>query len=143
MIHSRLFMASFVAVTITSPASAQSKAAAYLIKQEISEGCESHRGTLDTSGALERDLDGDGLPDLIIAQDKISCSGSSVRSLNCGMQVCSVTFYMRRGPLLQKTYEMLGAGVSVGSGRIPKVHMYAHGGQRGFVRWNGRSFADR
>jgi len=54
-----------------------------------------------------------------------------------------VTFYLRRGPLLQKVHEMLGAEVSVGEGRIPKVSMFAHGGSRGFVRWNGQTFTNR
>lgn len=133
-------MASLVAIIAASPATAQSKAAAYLVKQEIAEGCESHQGTVDASGAIERDLDGDGLPDLVISHDAIHCSGQSTRSFNCGMRVCSVNFYMRRGPLLQKVHEMLGADVSVGDGRLPKVYMSAHGGRRGFVRWNGHGF---
>ena len=140
MIPTRLFSALFVAALAVSPAHAQSKAAAYLIKQAISEGCESHRGTMDPSGAIERDLDGDGAPDLIIADDGLRCSGPSIRSLNCGMQVCAVTFFLRRGPLLQQVHSMLGAGLSVGPGRVPKVSMYAHGGRRGFVRWTGSRF---
>ena len=140
MIRTGLFWAWFVTILVASPAGAQSKAATYLIQQAISEGCESHRGTMDASGAIERDLDGDGVPDLIIADDGLRCSGPSPRSINCGMQVCSVTFYLRRGPLLRKVHEMLGASLSVGSERIPKVHMYAHGGRRGFVRWNGSRF---
>lgn len=140
MIRTRLFWASLATILAASPAGAQSKAATYLIQRAIAEGCESHRGTMDASGAIERDLDGDGLPDLIITDDGLRCSGPSSRSINCGMQVCSVTFYLRRGPLLRKVHDMLGAGLSVGSERIPKVHMYAHGGRRGFVRWNGSRF---
>lgn len=49
-------------------------------------------------------------------------------------------FYLRRGPLLQLAHEMLGGGVTVGSGDVPAVSMYAHGGSRGAVRWNGRRF---
>lgn len=140
MIKSFVLAASAIAVAIATPALSRSKAAAYLIQQEIAEGCESHHGTMDDSGAIERDLDGDGLPDLIIAHDGIRCSGSSTRSQNCGMQVCAVTFYVRRGQLLQNVHTMLGAGIRVGPERIPKVHMFAHGGSRGFVRWNGHSF---
>ncbi|MBB3900932.1 hypothetical protein [Methylobacterium brachythecii] len=124
-----------------SPAEAQSKAAAYLVKQAIADGCEGRPGTIGLSGAIERDRDGDGLPDLIIAEDEIHCSGESARSIKCGMQVCSVTFYLRRRPILQKVHDMLGSGVSVGNERIPKISMYAHGGRRGSVHWNGRGFA--
>lgn len=49
-------------------------------------------------------------------------------------------FYLRRGPLLQLAHEMLGGGVTVGSGDVPAVSMYAHGGSRGAVGWNGRRF---
>lgn len=143
MIRAALLLATLFTTAFTSHADAQSKAVAYLVKQEITEGCESHRGTMDPAGIIERDLDGDGLPDLILADDALKCSGASERSVNCGMQVCSVTFYLRRGPLLQKVHEMLGAGVTVGAERIPKVTMFAHGGSRGFVRWNGHTFANR
>lgn len=143
MIRAALFTATLSIVAAVPQAQAQTKAASYLVKQEIAEGCESHRGTMDASGIIERDLDGDGLPDLILADDALRCSGESTRSLNCGMQICSVTFYLRRGQLLQKVHEMLGAGVTVGEGRIPKVAMFAHGGSRGFVRWNGHSFTNR
>ncbi len=143
MIRTALLAALFTISAGVPLAQAQSKAASYLVKQEIAEGCESHRGTMDPSGIIERDLDGDGLPDLILADDALKCSGQSERSVNCGMQICSVTFYLRRGPLLQKVHEMLGAGVTVGEGRIPKVSMFAHGGSRGFVRWNGQTFTNR
>lgn len=138
-----LFLAASIALTAASPAAAQSKAAAYLIQQEIAEACESKQGTVGAGGAIERDLDGDGALDLIIAHDAIHCSGSNSRNLNCGMQVCSVTFYLRRGQLLRKVHDMLGAGVQVGRGAIPEVYMYAHGGRRGSVRWNGHGFRYR
>ena len=56
------------------------------------------------------------------------------------MQVCSVKFYLRRGELLKPELEMLGAGVEVGSGQVPAISMYAHGGARGSVRWSGNGF---
>lgn len=143
MIRAALLTATLAIASSASAAQAQSKAVAYLVKQEIAEGCESHLGTMARSGIIERDLDGDGLPDLILADDALKCSGPSERSLNCGMQICSVTFYLRRGLLLQKVYEMLGANVAVGEGHIPKVAISAHGGSRGFVRWNGQTFINR
>ncbi len=143
MIRAALLTATLIITAPAAQAQAQSKAAAYLVKQAIAEGCEGGKGTMGPSGIIERDLNGDGLSDLILADDALSCSGQSERSLNCGMQVCSVTFYLRRGELLQKVHEMLGADVTVGTGQIPKVFMNAHGGSRGFVRWNGRTFANR
>lgn len=143
MIRTTLLTAILAMTISASEAQTQSKAVAYLVKQEIAEGCESRKGTMDRSGIIERDLNGDGLPDLILADDALRCSGQSERSLNCGMQVCSVTFYLRRGELLQKVHEMLGADVTVGTGQNPKVFMDAHGGTRGFVRWNGRTFVNR
>lgn len=129
-----------VAIAASPLARAQSGAAAYLLKQEITDGCESGKGTIGPSGAIERDLDGDGLLDLIIAHDAIQCSGQATRSRNCGMQVCSVIFYLKRGRLLRKAGDMLGSNVQVASGTVPRIYMFAHGGRRGSVRWNGRSF---
>ena len=125
---------------IATPAAARSTAAAYLVKQEIAGACESGRGSIDPASVIERDLDGDGRSDLVIAHEGNRCKGPNGRSLACGMQVCDVIFYLRRGPLLEKVHEMLGGGVHVGKGRIPTVFMYAHGGSQGSVRWNGRGF---
>jgi hypothetical protein len=123
-----------------SPAVAESRAAAYLAQQEINDGCDGRQGRIDPAGLIERDLDGDGLADLIISHEAIRCAAKMSRSNQCGMQVCSVLFYLRRGSLLQKAHDMLGANVKVGRERVPKVHMDAHGGGGGYVRWNGKSF---
>ncbi|MEN3791996.1 hypothetical protein [Fulvimarina sp. MAC3] len=121
-----------------SPAQARSKAADWLVQQQIAEACDSG-GTIDTGGVIERDLDGDGAADLIIAHDSIRCSNGRMSSF-CGMQVCSVEFYLRRGKLLKNVGSMLGSGVEVEGGRVPKIFMNAHGGSRGSVRWNGTRF---
>lgn len=121
-----------------SEGSARSKAAQWLVKQQIADACETGGGSIDPSGVIERDLNGDGRADLIISHEAISCGGG--RSGFCGMQVCSVLFYIRRGDLLVKVHEMLGANVEVRPGRIPAIFLSAHGGGGGTVRWNGRSF---
>ncbi len=136
----RLTLVILMGSLFASQAVAESRAAAYLAKQEINEGCDGRQGRIDPAGLIERDLDGDGLADLIISHEAIECAGRMSRSNHCGMQVCSVLFYVRRGSLLQKVHDMLGANVKVGRERIPKVHMDAHGGGGGYVRWNGKSF---
>ncbi|MBO0905685.1 hypothetical protein [Jiella sonneratiae] len=120
-------------------ASARSKAAQWLVNEEIAGACETGRGSIDPVGVIERDLNGDGRADLIISHGAIRCE-KHYRSLACGMQVCTVLFYIRRGDLLVKVHEMLGANVEVRSGRIPSIYLSAHGGGGGTVRWNGRSF---
>lgn len=138
-------------LAITASAEARSRAAEYLVAEQIAEACDGGRGTIEPSGVIERDLTGDGAADLIIAHEAITCiiaheaitcagGGASGRSLFCGMQVCSVHFYVRRGTLLQPVLEMLGGGVTAGPGDVPDISMYAHGGTRGSVRWNGRTF---
>ena len=127
-----------VPLLATSDVLARSKAAQWLVKEQIAGACDGRRGTIDPSGVIERDLNGDGEDDLIISHEAISCGGAM--SSFCGMQVCSVYFYVRRGDLLVEVHEMLGGGVEVGSGRVPKISMYAHGGRRGSVSWNGRTF---
>ncbi|UIJ73945.1 hypothetical protein [Aurantimonas sp. HBX-1] len=129
-------------LAMTASAEARSRAAEYLVAEQIAEACDGGRGTIEPSGVIERDLTGDGAADLIIAHEAITCAGGGVsgRSLFCGMQVCSVHFYVRRGTLLQPVLEMLGGGVTAGPGDVPDISMYAHGGTQGSVRWNGRTF---
>ncbi len=138
----RLLPCAALLLALAAPAEARSKAATFLVKEQIASACEGGRGSIDPAGVIERDLDGDGRDDLIIAHEAISCKsgGQFGRSTFCGMQVCSVMFYLRRGSLLQLTHEMLGGGVSVGGGAVPVVSMNAHGGSRGSVKWNGRAF---
>ncbi|MBP0614087.1 hypothetical protein [Jiella mangrovi] len=130
-------VASLVAFAMPD-ALARSKAAQWLVKEEIAGACENGRGSIDPAGVIERDLNGDGRADLIISHDAIDCGRA--RSNACGMQVCSVLFFIRRGDLLVKVHEMLGANVEVRSGRIPAIFLNAHGGGGGTVRWNGQSF---
>ncbi|MEF2547719.1 hypothetical protein VQ045_11165 [Aurantimonas sp. E1-2-R+4] len=114
----RLLSSLALLLALAAPADARSKAAAFLVKEQIASACEGGRGSIDPADVIERDLDGDGRDDLIIAHDAVTCTsgGQFGRSAFCGMQVCSVNFYLRRGPLLQISHEMLGGGVTVGGG---------------------------
>jgi hypothetical protein len=121
-------------------AHARSKAAEYLIREQIAEACEGQPGQIEPSAVIERDLTGDGKADLIISHEGITCSGGG-RSLMCGAQVCSVMVYVREGSLLKlRVGDRLGAGVRVRPGEVPTISMHGHGGREGGIRWDGRSF---
>lgn len=115
-----------------------SKAAQYLLQQNIAEAC-GGEGTIDPGALIERDLTGDGKDDLLVSHEGISCAGGG-RSSFCGAQVCAVNIYVRRGALLEVASEMLGVGVTVGEGSTPEIRMYGHGGESVALRWNGQSF---
>jgi hypothetical protein len=78
----------------------------------------------------------------IISHEGIVCADGG-RSSYCGMQVCSVMIYVRRGALLEVAVDdLMGSGVSVGEGEIPTIHSYGFEGRRGGgLRWNGQTFA--
>lgn len=140
MKHILVLLAVLPALSVS--ADARSRAADYLVAEQIAAACNGGRGTIEPAGVIERDLTGDGAADLIIAHEAITCTGGghTGRSLYCGMQVCSVHFYVRRGALLEPVLEMLGGGVVAGPGDVPAISMHGHGGGEGSVRWNGRTF---
>lgn len=136
----RVLMLIAVLALLAAPAAAGSRAAGYLIAEQIAEACEGQPGEIDPEAAIERDLTGDGKADLIISHEGITCSGGA-RSLMCGMQVCSVMIYVREGSLLKLAVgDLLGGGVTVDGGNIPTISMHGHGGARGSIRWNGSAF---
>ena len=62
-----------------APVAAQSSnAARYLLQQELSKACEfsGGGGQISNGGLMERDFDGDGRDDLLIAHEAIRCGGS-------------------------------------------------------------------
>jgi len=125
---------------LAAPVAAGSKAADYLVREQIAEACAGQPGRIDPATVIERDLTGDGKADLIISHEGITCSGGG-RSQMCGMQVCSVMIYVREGALLKLAVgDRLGGGVTVGDGAIPAISMHGHGGARGSLRWNGSAF---
>lgn len=130
------------AVAATPAAAQSSRAAAYLMGQEIAEGCGGGEGTIEPSGFVERDLTGDGRADLLVAHEAIRCltGGAHGRSLMCGVQVCSVRVYVREGALLALREDLLGAGVTVDGSTPPVVSGFSHGGAAWSFRWTGRGF---
>jgi hypothetical protein len=124
------------AAAAPSSTARRSKAADYLVREQVAEACDGKGGTIDPAAVIEGDLTRDGKADLIISHEGIRCAGGG-RSALCGAQLCSVMIYVRRGTLLKLEREMLGANVSVKSGAI---RLHAHGGKPAIVRWNGRSF---
>lgn len=128
-----------VSAQLPSAPAARSKAADYLVREQIAAACDGKQGTIDPAAAIEQDLTGDGRADLIISHEGISCANGG-RSNACGAQLCSVMIYVRRGALLKLEREMLGVGVSAGEGKVPEISMYAHGGTLHSMKWNGRTF---
>lgn len=130
---------SLLAVLLTSPAQARSKAADYLIRDQIAGACETGKGKIEGNAVIERDLTGDGLADLIISHDGITCSDGG-RSNACGAQVCSFVIYVRDGALLKPKDDLLGVMITVGDGKVPVIRWRGHGGGAHSIRWNGREF---
>ncbi len=122
-------------------AQSMSKAANYLLNEQIGAACNGRPGTIDPSAFIERDLTGDGRNDLIIAHTGIRCTGSPSRSLECGVRLCSVKIYVREGPLLRLKDHYLGGEVQVGGGRIPVITGFSPGSGSANFQWNGRNFA--
>lgn len=121
-------------------AAAGSKAAQWLVKQEIAEGCgEGAKGRFAPGAVIERDLTGDGKKDLIISHEGLQCV-SDGRSGYCGMRTCLVLLYVREGDLLAKKDEILSIGVSVGVGNPPVINFVSDKGEKYPVRWNGLAF---
>jgi hypothetical protein len=125
---------------ISAPASARSPAAEHVVREQIAEACDGKQGKIDPAAITEKDLTGDGNPDLIISHHGIACAGGG-RSIFCGMQACAIKIYVRRGALLELAEDTMGVeGVRLGAGAVPSIHMFAHGGKPVARRWNGRAF---
>lgn len=138
-IRAFLCMALFAASPLSAVAQS-SNAARYLMNEELATACEGRGGPARIDGGLvERDFDGDGRIDLLIAHDGIAC-GSTGRSGFCGAQVCTVKVWLRRGDLLRLESEFLGGGVNVDDGTPPTISGYGHGGGTWSMRWDGTGF---
>ncbi|WP_425099780.1 hypothetical protein [Tropicibacter sp. S64] len=140
-------MIRLIALLLCLPVAAtaqSSKAAAYLLDQNIAEACNGGPGTAGPGTLVEADFDGDGRQDLLIAHEGIACRTADSplgRSGLCGMQVCSVRIYLRRGQLLDLKEDFLGGGITVDTRATPPViGGYAHGGARWSMRWQNGGF---
>ena len=132
-------LAAVLMVTATE-GQARSNAAEYLIREEIAAACDGGAGSIDPTAVIERDLTGDGRADLIISHEGIRCAGEG-RSIFCGLQVCSVKVYVRRGQLLDPEVEdLLGMTVTVGDGAVPVIRWFGHDGTGHSMSWNGQAF---
>ncbi|MBZ8133336.1 hypothetical protein [Afifella sp. IM 167] len=126
-----------------SPAPARTKAADYLIAEQIAAACDGAAGRMDPSGVIERDITGDGKLDLILNHRGIACDreGEGIRQSGfCGAQLCSVLIYVRRGALLKLEEEILSGGLALGAGSRPEIHLFGQGGKPLTLRWNGNGF---
>lgn len=143
MIRALLIALSLIAAAGAAKAQS-SNAARYLAKQNISEACNGGAGDFRPGALIEADLDMDGRNDLIVVHEGIRCTGGTTaygHSAMCGMQVCSVRIYLRRGDLLQLQSDFLGGGVAVNQATTPPVISgYAHGGDTWAIRWTGDRF---
>lgn len=142
----RVFATSAVALLLIASArgelAAASKAAQYLVKQHAADGCPAG-GTFAAGGVIERDLTGDGKPDLVIDHSSLQCNDGG-RSNACGMQACSVEIYVRVGALLKPAESFLSVGgVSLQGGNPPSLKMMSTNSKPYTVRWKGGQFVAR
>lgn len=138
MLRLALMLAAATAVPL--PALALSNAASYLVAQEIALACGGSSGRYDPNYVVERDLDGDGRADLVIAHEGIECQTTG-RSAECGMMLCSIRIWVRRGELLALAVDnFLGYNMTVGDGPLPEVRWVAHDGSPMAIRWDGSRF---
>lgn len=123
-----------------SPAFAVSNAAGYVVAQEVSAACAGGPGRYDPAYVVERDLDGDGRDDLVISHEGIDCDGTG-RSAECGMMLCGIKIWLRRGTLLVPAVDdLMGYDFAVGEGRPPEIRWVAQNGVPMSIRWDGTGF---
>lgn len=124
----------------THAASARSKAAEYLLREQIARACGGKPGSIDPGSVIERDLTGDGRADLIIHHKGITCKRGG-RSAACSSQGCSANFYVRRGNLLHPTGELDAVEkIRIDDGGMPTVHLALRDGKSSALHWDGREF---
>ena len=118
-----------------------SEAVRWLLWQEAQEAC-SHGGgapSIRETGLIERDFDGDGAMDLMIAHEGFIC-GEFGRSGYCGAQVCTFKIWLSRGGQLVLHENSLGMAIAVDDDVPPVISGHAHGGAAWTMRWSGTGF---
>ncbi|MFC6631983.1 hypothetical protein [Microbulbifer taiwanensis] len=129
-----------LSVVLAVPALADSKAAQWLVSEQIEAGCgPGVKGRFGPGFVIERDLTGDGRKDLIISHEGLTCADNRSRSQLCGAAMCSWNIYVREGDLLVEKKQMLGSGVSVGGGATPSI-VFSGKSSRHSLKWNGSNF---
>ena len=128
-------------VVAALPAVAQdSNAARWLVTERLAAVCEEGQGLFNAEGIIERDLTGDGRPDLILFDDFVTCAGRKFRASTCRAGECEFTVYVREGALLQpKLSDRTVERLDVLAGEPPVIVYAQRDGVRS-VRWNGRAF---
>ncbi len=132
----------FIFICLAAQAGAQSiEAARWLLWQEAQAACQMSGGapSIRETGLIERDLDGDGALDLLIAHEGFIC-GEVGRSGFCGVQVCTLKIWLNRGGQLILTEEFLGMNIAVDTNTPPVITGYGHGGGAWSIRWTGTGF---
>ncbi len=125
------------------PVLAASPDARPLIAAQIAEGCGAEgAGQFARDAIVERDLTGDGAPDLLISHDGLACR-SGGRSGFCGIRTCLVVLYVRQGGRLSLNTEVLSIGASIGVGDPPVIALTSDDGSPNPLRWNGTTFVER
>jgi hypothetical protein len=121
-------------------ASARSKAAEYLLREQIARACGGKTGSIDPGSVIERDLTGDGRADLIIHHKGITCKRGG-RSALCNAQGCSTNLYVRRGNLLHPVGELDAVEkIRIDDGGTSIVHLALRDGKSSILQWDGREF---
>lgn len=138
----RFALAAGLVAVAASPAFALSDAATAVLSQEVRAACSGAPGRYDPAYVVERDLDGDGHDDLLIAHEGIECSGPGTgRSADCGMMLCSIRIWLFRGDRLTLAVDQLmGYDVAVGEGPRPEIRWVTHDGAAMGIRWDGTGF---
>jgi hypothetical protein len=121
----------------TTPAPLSSEARAFT-DQIVVEACFDATGRIEDGGAVERDLTGDGLADLVIDTSAISCDNRPTNGF-CGQMSCSTDVYRRSGNGYVSELSVLGT-IALGRGEPPELTATEDLGEPYTVRWSGESF---
>ncbi|GJE16419.1 hypothetical protein [Methylobacterium marchantiae] len=122
------------------PAQAESAAARYLVSQQVAKTCPKG-GQFKPAGIMERDLTGDGRPDLVLNLAELSCRGAANGTNDeCGAAHCPVLFFVRQGDLLVLKEEIASIGARIGSGAVPRITLVSFEYKEHTVRWDGSAF---
>lgn len=129
-----------VAAGAPVPAVALTEAASRLVTQELETACGDKPARYDPAYVVERDLDGDGVADLVVAQEGIEC-GKASRSAVCGEMVCPIAVWLRRGDQFTPALDAAsGYDLTIGSDPIPEIRWVTENGAPAAVRWDGSGF---